>query len=54
MADIARHRGLNAALDGAPDQETIARKYAHLSEAARQRVVAERGRAEAGIYGGSP
>ncbi len=44
--DLARDRRLNAALDLAPSQQRISRKYAHLSEERRQRDVEQRGREE--------
>ena len=46
LADIERHRRLNAALDAAPTADQISRKYAHLSEERRQRDVEAKGRAE--------
>lgn len=44
--DIERRRRLNAALEAAPTADKIARKYAHLGEARRQRDDEAKGRAE--------
>jgi hypothetical protein len=43
-AAIERHRRLNAALDVAPTQERITRKYQHLAEERRRTEVEESGR----------
>jgi hypothetical protein len=49
--DIERHRRLNAALDAAPTQEKISRKFAHLREMKRPAEVESRGGAEvADVY----
>jgi hypothetical protein len=44
LEDIERHRRLNAALDKAPTQDKIGRKFAHMREAQRQDEVERRGR----------
>ena len=48
--DLARHRRVNAALDLAPSQERISRKYAHLARNAVSVTSRLRARRVADLY----